>query len=421
MTLGPIKILLVESDVGEQAHVERFVRGLGSAYRLHAVSSTQMALKCLTEAHYDVVLVDYRFSDGTVLDLLENPHDVPVIFLAEEGQESTAALALKRGAYDYLIRDSAHNYLVLLPGTIQKVLNRRRAELALQQFEFRCHDLMDLMMDIYMCISEDGSILLVNRAGASQLGYTPREMMGMPLERILFPDDVDLVKRDMVKASGAPDQTCESRFRLRGRNGRILSVKSQIRVQPERGRQIPVVRFLCRVLSVSNGQKWVGSSMDVPHGKTGATDSVPTAQASVMHAPRSADAVARVLVVDANKEQRALAARILAKLGYRVVTAESGAAAVALMRAGVRGDAPNKLPFDVILMDLAMLNGSDDGLGMLRSMLKEFPQQRYVIMSAAPDDERVSEAHRLGIKTLVQKPYAVEELDRAIRSELDRS
>jgi PAS domain S-box-containing protein len=419
MTLGPIKVLFVESDVGEQVHVERFLRGLGSAYRLHAVSNTQAALKCLGEAHYDVVLVDYRFSDGTVFDLLEKSNDVPVVFLAEEGQESTAALALKRGAYDFLIKDADHNYLVLLPGTIQKVLNRHRAELALREAEFRCRDLMDLMMDVYVCISEEGSILLVNRAGASQLGFTPREMMGMPLERILHPDDVEIVKRDMIKAGGAPDQVCESRFRLVGRNGRIISVKSEIRMQPEKGRQIPVVRFMCRVLSVSNGVT-VGSPDfgRLTSGENNASAAFASpARATSKH---SADAAARVLIVDVNREQRAIAARFLAKLGYRVVTAESGAAAVALMRAGSRDETPPKSPFDLVLLDLALGDGARDGVGALRHILKEFPKQRCVIMSAAADDEGVAEARRLGAKTLVQKPYAVEDLAEAVRAELER-
>ena len=421
MTLGPIKILLVESDIGEQVHMERFLRGFGSTYRLHAVSSTQGALKCLREAHYDVVLVDYRFSDGTVFDLLEQADDVPVVFLTEGGQESAAALALKRGAYDYLIKDEDHNYLVLLPGTIQKVLNRRRAELALQQYEMRCHDLMDLMMDIYMCISEEGAVLLVNKAGATQLGFAVREMIGMPLELVVHPDDVPIVKRDMMKAGGSPDMTCESRFRFLGRDGRVLFVKSQIRMQPERGKQIPVMRLVCRVLSVSNGVTRSNGESATAH-----ETAQNVAGRSIASSPLRADPshvgtnAARVLVVDANREQRALAARILAKLGYRVVTAESGHSALALMQAGAEKSAPAKSPFDLVLLDVTMADGVTDGLVALRNILSAFPKHPCVIMSAAPDDDRVSEARQMGAGTFIQKPYSVEDLEQAVRGELER-
>lgn len=420
MTLGPIKILFVESDIGEQVHVERFLRGFGSTYRLHAVDDTHSALQCLREAHYDVVLVDYRFSDGTVFDLLEQSNDVPVVFLTEEGQEATAALALKRGAYDYLIKDENRNYLVLLPGTIQKVLNRRRTELALQQYEIRCRDLMDLMMDIYMCISEEGAVLLVNKAGAKQLGYSSKEMIGVPLERLLHPDDIEIVKRDMMKAAGLPDRTCESRFRFVGRNGRTLFVKCEIRMQPEQGKQIPVLRLVGRVMSVSNGAQASNGGLAAVQASMGnGRGSLLLDSAARTSCKKSANG-ARILIVDANREQRALAARMLAKLGYRVVTAESGHSALTLMQAGAERNSSPKSPFDLVLLDVTMTDATADGLAAFRSILDTFPRHPCVIMSAAPDDERVAEARRLGAVTLIQKPYSMEDLERAVREELER-
>lgn len=377
--------------------MERFLRGFGSAYRLHAVNNTQSAQRCLQEARYDVVLVDYRFSDGTVFDLLESsPAGAPVVLLTEEGQESTAALALKRGAYDYVIRDPARNYLVLLPGTIQKVLNRHRAEEALRQSEFRCRDLLDLMLDIYLCVSEDGAILLINRAGATQLGFSAAEMIGMPLERIVHPHDLDRLKESMMKASAVPDESYDAAFRLITRDHRILSAIAALRVQPEKERQITVIRLVCKELSSVNSpglSHAVAGQVTNPHAKSLlAVRSEDVRSGTGMVCERSNHE--RVLIVDCSREQRALVARILAKFGYRVVTAENGRAAIALMRAGAEDRNPQKSPFDLVLFDADCENSTENVVAFLKNLTDSFPDQRYVLVSGGHINGQVQEIQK---------------------------
>ena len=413
MTLGPIKILFVEGDVSEQVNVERFIRGFADTYRLHAVSNTHAAVNCLRHARYDVVLIDYRFSDGTVFDLLDDLGDTPSIFLTEDGQEEIAAMALKRGAYDYLMKDTAQNYLMLLPGTIQKVMNRRRAEEALRQSEARCRDLMDLMLDIYFCISEEGAILLVNRSGATQLGYSVAELVGLSLARIIHPADVERVKHDLLVASSTAEQPRESRFLLIRRDGGLVPVIADIRAQPERGKQIPVIRIVCRAAGSSNG-KTVARPAPAETGRNR-----PETVAVAGGAPQEYGGRERLLVVDDEPDQRALEARLLAKLGYRVVTAENGRAAIELMKAGRDETMPERSPFDLVLLDMSMEPGFN-GLETYREMLKVFPKQRCIVVSGCCDHDRIQRVQALGAGELVTKPYTVETLGRAVRVEIDR-
>lgn len=426
MTLGPIKILLVEADVGEQVHFERFIRGFADAYRLHAVANTGAAVDCVSRSRYDVVVIDYRFSDGTVFDLLDEIGDTPSIFLTEDGQEEIAAMALKRGAYDYIMKDTGRNYLMLLPGTIQKVMNRRRAEEALRQSEVRCKDLLDLMLDIYLCVSEDGSILLANRAGAVQLGYVVQELLGLPLARLVHAADVDVLKRDMLLATSAPEHPRQTRFRLLRRDGTPVPAMAEIRAQPERGRQIPVVRILCRSAMPGNG-KTVPLTY-VPNGSNGKHPAAPVASADAgvaaeapagaAPAPRAGNE--RLLIVDDEPDQRALSARMLAKQGYRVVTAENGKAALELVRAGKDAGKPDRSPFDLVLLDMSMEPGFN-GLETYREMLQIFPRQRCIIVSGCCDYERIRQAQEIGAGELVSKPYTAEVLGAAVRKEIDRS
>lgn len=430
MTLGPIKILFVEADVSEQVHVERFIRGFADAYRLHAVGNTHAAVNCLRHARYDVVLIDYRFSDGTIFDLLDELGETPSIFLTEDGQEEIAAMALKRGAYDYIMKDTGQNYLMLLPGTIQKVMNRRRAEEALRQSEARCRDLMDLMLDLYFCVSEEGSILLANRSGAGQLGYTVHEVMGLPLQRLVHPSDVDALKHDLLVASSMPEQSRPARFRLMRKDGIPFLVTAEIRAQPERGRQIPVIRMVCRGAGTTGNGKAPAVSSSISNGAgilrpdavtaSNSSAAVATAVAEPKLAPREVAGHERLLIVDDEPDQRALSARLLAKLGYRVVTAENGHAAIELMKAGRDDATPERSPFDLVLLDMSMEPGFN-GLETYQEMLKLFPKQRCIIVSGCCEYERVRKAQSLGAGELVSKPYTVEALARAVRGEIDRN
>jgi len=425
VAVGPISILFVEEDVSEQVLVERFMRGLGSGYKMYTVGSTYAAVNILKRTQYDVAIIDYRFSDGTAFDLLNELGETPAIFLTEDGQEEIAAMVLKRGAYDYVMKDRNRNYLMLLPGTIQKVLNRKRAEQALQQSESRCQDVLEFVLDMYFCISEDGSILLANRAGAYQLGYSVSEMLGMSLSKLVYPSDVELLKRELLLATTSADESRRSFFRVVSKDGRIIHVCADIQAQAERGRQIPVIRLLCRDItgktssrmevSGGNGACAVNSRMPVST-QTAMTGSVSTSEISAELTGRE-----RLLIIDDEPDQRAVSARMLAKLGYRVVTAENGHAALELMRAGdgTRQGEERKSPFALVLLDMSMEKGFD-GLDTYQEMVKLYPGQRCIIVSGCCEAERLEKAQALGAGEFVSKPYTFQSLGRAVRKELDK-
>lgn len=112
-----------------------------------------------------------------------------------------------------------------------------------------------------------------------------------------------------------------------------------------------------------------------------------------------------VLVVDDLREQRALLAQILTRLGYRPQTAASGEEAVALLR---RGEA-----VDLVVLDM-ILEGGMDGLDTYRALRELRPGLKVVITSGYAETERVREAQRLGAGAYVKKPYRLEHLARVL-------
>ena len=116
-----------------------------------------------------------------------------------------------------------------------------------------------------------------------------------------------------------------------------------------------------------------------------------------------------VLVVDDAESQREIAALILKKLGYRVGVVSSGEEAIAYLK---------KKPVDILVLDMIMEPGMD-GLDTYREILAFRPDTKAVIASGFSETERVRELQRLGAGTYVKKPYNIEKLGVAIRSELD--
>jgi PAS domain S-box-containing protein len=117
-----------------------------------------------------------------------------------------------------------------------------------------------------------------------------------------------------------------------------------------------------------------------------------------------------ILLVDDIESQRQIATEMLEKLGYRVTTVSSGEEAIEYIQ--------NKTT-DLLILDMIMEPGMD-GLETYRKILKIRPDQKSIIASGYSESVRVKEALQLGAGAYVKKPYLMENIGRAIRTELER-
>jgi DNA-binding NarL/FixJ family response regulator len=62
-----------------------------------------------------------------------------------------------------------------------------------------------------------------------------------------------------------------------------------------------------------------------------------------------------------------------------------------------------------------------DGLGTYREIAKIYPGQKAIVASGFSATERVEELQRLGAGDYIRKPYTLEQISAAIRTELDRA
>ena len=117
-----------------------------------------------------------------------------------------------------------------------------------------------------------------------------------------------------------------------------------------------------------------------------------------------------ILIVDDVREQREIAAKMLAELGYSVEAVSSGEEAIAFV---------NQTQVDLLILDMYMEPGMD-GLDTYREIRKLRPEQKAIITSGYAQTERVKETQELGAGAFVRKPFFLDTIAVAVRAELDR-
>jgi signal transduction histidine kinase/ActR/RegA family two-component response regulator len=116
-----------------------------------------------------------------------------------------------------------------------------------------------------------------------------------------------------------------------------------------------------------------------------------------------------VLVVDDVAEQREIAAVMLRKLGYNINTMASGEEAVEFLK---------DHSANLVILDMIMDPGID-GLETYKKITEWHPEQKAIIVSGFAETDRVREAQRLGAGQYIKKPYTLEKIAVAVRTELD--
>ncbi|MBW2003947.1 MAG: PAS domain S-box protein [Deltaproteobacteria bacterium] len=117
-----------------------------------------------------------------------------------------------------------------------------------------------------------------------------------------------------------------------------------------------------------------------------------------------------ILVVDDVEEQREIASSMLKKVGYSVTSVASGEEAIDYMK---------KNSADLLILDMIMDPGMD-GLDTYKRILKLHPEQKAIIVSGFSETKRVKEAQKLGAGSYVTKPYILEKIGLAVRTELEK-
>ena len=167
------KLLIVDDDGYSRSS---FVSQLEDAYEVEEAESGDEALAKLAEADFDVVLSDIRMPGMSGIDLLEkitDRHpDVRVLMISALDQVDTAVEAMRKGAYDYLVKGEVLGDelglrvdRVLEVQELKKENTRLKTELS-QRFSFGNMvgktKVMDEVFELVETVAKSRSTVLIN-------------------------------------------------------------------------------------------------------------------------------------------------------------------------------------------------------------------------------------------------------------------
>ncbi len=164
-------------------------------------------LGCLYEQAYDVILADYNLPtyDGlTALHLvLERNADIPFILVSGTLGEVAAIESLKAGATDYVSKER----LSRLAPVVERAMNEkeeqrqlRLAEEALRESEKNYRLLADHVIDVIWILDLFQKKLTYVSPSVEQVqGYTPVELLKLPLHDFLTPQSVKLASEILAQ------------------------------------------------------------------------------------------------------------------------------------------------------------------------------------------------------------------------------
>jgi PAS domain S-box-containing protein len=237
MSKPKIHILIVEDDLVDRMACRRaLAQDANYEFVLSEAETGREGLQLAHAQKPDCVLLDYNLPDLNGLEFLAELRKdlgeitLPVLMLTGANNASVAVEAMKRGAQDYLVKDTNRQYLELLPAVIQRVLRERRAltekkhmESRLVQAEAQYRFLVEQIPAITYTAALDmpGKLLYVSPQ-LSVLGYSPEEWVNQvgALLSYIHPDDRTRAAEafNEVRTTGNPLR-CE--YRLLNRAGEV--------------------------------------------------------------------------------------------------------------------------------------------------------------------------------------------------------
>lgn len=249
MNQTTVRVLLVEDDVVDRLACHRALRAESDfVLELSEAETANAGLQHVRARTPDLILLDYHLPDMDGAEFLTElagatgEVEVPVVMLTGALDIAVAVDAMRRGARDYLVKDSEGDYLKLLPTVIQRVLRERQAHAdkraAEDQWlaaEAKYRSLVEQIPAITYTAALDvpGKLLYVSPQ-VQRLGFSPAEWCAGPevvLNRI-HPDDQAQVLAAFARShASAEPLRCE--YRLLTRDGEARWFLDEARVVPD--------------------------------------------------------------------------------------------------------------------------------------------------------------------------------------------
>jgi PAS domain S-box-containing protein len=224
----PLHVLLIDDCEADSALLLLALTRGGMAPIWRRVDSAAALEDALGEP-WELVLCDWHmpgFGGAEALALLrQHGVDAPIIIVSSDLDDSDAGAALRSGAHDYIGKQSLPRLLPAIERELREAESRRArrdAEAALRASEERFAKAFDYAPIGMVLVAIDGTVLKVNRAFCTMLGYSEAELTHRPVWHFTHLDDMPATIEQLQRLLENEIDTWFLEKRYRHRDGRLL-------------------------------------------------------------------------------------------------------------------------------------------------------------------------------------------------------
>ena len=180
-----LRILIVEDSENDALLIIRDLKKGGYNPVYERVDTAAAMKKALQKKQWDIILCDYtmpKFNAPSAIALLKEANiDTPAIIISGTIGEETAAVCMRLGAHDYILKSNLSRLCPAIARELEdaKLRNRQKqAQEALRKASLDWQITFDATSDAICLLDTDQRILRCNRTMAEMFGVKQEELIG---------------------------------------------------------------------------------------------------------------------------------------------------------------------------------------------------------------------------------------------------
>ena len=208
----PCNLLVIDSDRENNLKIQETLKKQG--LKVHSAICGEEGLKKAAKIENALILLSYQLDDMKAEDLVKKLKKVkgchPLIIMVESHDEKHAAQMLRKGAHEYLIKESG--FLDILPALIEKTIH----EITIQSELINLKEALRISEEKYNFVFENASIpmailgindtfLMVNGAFQKLSGFKKKELEGKTnWKSLVYQRDLKKIENPRILSLAAP-------------------------------------------------------------------------------------------------------------------------------------------------------------------------------------------------------------------------